>query len=143
METLGPWGWFIIAGLLMIGELAAPGTYLIWLGIAAGVTGGIAFAIDLHWQMQAVLFAVLALLAVLAGRRVASRTEGATDQPFLNRRADALVGRSFVLDEPIHGGAGRVRIDDSVWRVEGEDRPAGSVVVVERIDGAILKVRGG
>lgn len=142
METLGPWGWFILAGLLMIGELAAPGTYLIWLGIAAAATGGVAFAVDLHWQAQAVLFAVLALLAVLAGRRVAARTEGGSDQPFLNRRADALVGRRFVLDEPIRGGAGRVRIDDTVWRIEGEDRPAGSVVVVERIEGTVLKVRG-
>ena len=46
-------------------------------------------------------------------------TSGA-DGTFLNRRADELVGRAFVLDKPIVDGVGTVRVDDTVWRVSGD-----------------------
>ncbi|MDF2996807.1 MAG: hypothetical protein K0R27_2444 [Xanthobacteraceae bacterium] len=141
IEQLGSWNWFILAGLLMIGELAAPGAYLIWLGFAAAATGLVALAVAVGWQAQVVLFVVFALLAVLVGYRIRPKADKASDRPFLNRRAEALVGRVFTLDEPISGGSGRVRVDDTVWRVEGADAPAGSRVVVERVDGATLHVR--
>ena len=63
-----------------------------------------------------------------------------TDQPHLNRRADALVGRQFVLETPIFAGAGTIRVDDTVWRVAGPDLPAGSRVTVQRADGVMLYV---
>jgi membrane protein implicated in regulation of membrane protease activity len=141
IEQLGLWNWFILAGLLMIGELAAPGTYLLWLGFAAAATGLFALALDTGWQVQVVVFAAFALVAVLIGYRVRPKADQASDRPFLNRRAEALVGRNFTLDEPISGGVGRVRVDDTVWRVEGTDAPAGSRVVVERVEGATLHVR--
>lgn len=143
VETLGSWNWFILAGLLMIGELSMPGAYLIWLGLAAGATGLVALALDTPWQVQVVIFAVLAVAAVIVGRLVSPRPSEGSDRPFLNRRAEGFVGRAFVLEEPISGGVGRVRIDDTVWRIEGADLPAGSRIVVERIEGATLVVRAG
>ncbi|WP_029353661.1 NfeD family protein [Bosea sp. 117] len=140
IETLGPWSWFILAGLLMIGELAAPGAYLLWLGLAAAACGAVGFLVDLPWQAEILLFAVLALAMVALGRWVTPRPSEGSDRPFLNRRAEGYVGRSFVLDEPIVGGVGRVRIDDTVWRIVGADQPAGSRVVVQRVDGATLVV---
>ncbi len=104
IEQLGLWNWFILAGLLMIGELAAPGTYLLWLGFAAAATGLFALALDTGWQVQVVVFAAFALVAVLIGYRLRPKADKASDRPFLNRRAEALVGRSFTLDEPISGG---------------------------------------
>jgi hypothetical protein len=59
---------------------------------------------------------------------------------FLNRRADALVGRVFTLERPIIDGSGTVKIDDTVWRVAGPDTPAGSRVRIVRADGASLTV---
>ena len=58
----------------------------------------------------------------------------------LNRRTEALVGRVFTLEKPIVDGVGRVRIDDTVWRVSGPDAAAGSRVEVVRADGANLTV---
>lgn len=141
IEQLGAWNWFILAVLLMIGELAAPGAYLLWLGFAAAAAGLIALAVTIGWQAQVLLFIVFALAAVLIGYRLRPKADKASDRPFLNRRAEALVGRVFTLDEPISGGSGRVRVDDTVWRIEGTDTPAGSRVVVDRIDGATLHVR--
>lgn len=137
----GPWSWFIVAGVLLFGELAMPGTYLVWLGIAAAATGLLAWSLAPLWQMQLVAFAALAIVAVVVGRLISPKADAASDRPFLNRRAAGLVGRSFLLDEPIIGGVGRVRIDDTVWRIEGPDLAAGARVVIERADGATLTVR--
>jgi membrane protein implicated in regulation of membrane protease activity len=46
----------------------------------------------------------------------------------------------FTLDRPIVDGVGAVRIDDTVWRVNGPDCPAGSRVRVARANGADLLV---
>ena len=45
-----------------------------------------------------------------------------------------------VLSEPIEQGSGRVKVDDSVWRVTGPDAPAGTKVRVTGGDGAVLTV---
>ena len=70
------------------------------------------------------------------------RSPASNSNPFLNKRADALVGRVFTLDKPIIDGAGTVRIDDTIWRVAGPDTPAGSRVKVVQADGASLTVAG-
>jgi membrane protein implicated in regulation of membrane protease activity len=140
LTDLGPWAWFVLGGLLLLAEIAAPGAFLLWLGIAALVTGVLAYVIDLTWQMEVLIFAALAVIAVLVGRRVAPAPGKASDRPFLNRRAEGFIGRVFVLDEPILAGVGRVRIDDSVWRIEGPDTAAGQAVKVVAVDGATLRV---
>jgi inner membrane protein len=84
---------------------------------------------------------VFAAAAVPVWRRLArSHGAGEANSPFLNKRADALVGRIFTLEKPIVDGAGTVRIDDTVWRVAGPDAPAGSRVKIVQADGASLTV---
>lgn len=137
---LGNWNWIIVGGILLAIEVMAPGTYMLWLGLAAIATGVIGFILPLSWQVLVVVFAVLAVVSVLIGRKLQPRAEPDSDRPFLNRRADAFVGRIFTLDEPIVSGTGRVRVDDTTWRVTGPDCPAGTKVRVERADGATLIV---
>ena len=67
---------------------------------------------------------MFALASIPLWRRVARRVEKPVDQPFLNRRADAFVGREFTLEKPIVAGNGTVRIDDTIWRLAGPDCPA-------------------
>jgi membrane protein implicated in regulation of membrane protease activity len=137
---LGNWNWFIAGGILLALEVMVPGTYMLWLGLAAVATGVIGWVVSMTWQVQIVLFAILSVISVLLGRRFYPTVMTETDKPFLNRRADAFVGRVFVLEEPIVHGTGRVRVDDTTWRVTGPDCPAGTQVKVERADGAILIV---
>ena len=66
--------------------------------------------------------------------------EAPSDQPLLNRRADQLVGREFVLDAPIELGRGKLKIGDALWTVEGPDLPAGARVRVCKTDGLNLRV---
>ena len=85
--------------------------------------------------------AVFAAAAVPVWRRLASGAGAASGiNPFLNRRAAALVGRVFTLEKPIIDGTGTVRIDDTVWRVAGPDTPAGTRVRVVEAKGANLTV---
>ena len=138
--TLGSWNWLILGLLLMALEMLAPGVFLFWLGLAALLVGLLSFAVDLSWQMQLLLFAVFSAAAVPLWRRMAQRGKGVSPSPFLNKRADALVGRVFTLEKPIVDGSGTVRVDDTIWRVTGPDTAAGSKVKVVRADGAMLTV---
>lgn len=142
-NAVGPWAW-IILGLALVGlELLGPGVYLIWFGLAALLTGLLDFALGLSWQAAFMAFAALSVAAVLAGRRLTRHPgEPSVGPGGLNRRGEALVGRVFTLEEPIAGGSGRVRVDDSSWRVTGPDAPAGAAVRVVRVDGATLVVEG-
>jgi len=137
--TLGSWNWLIFGFILMALELAAPGVFLFWLGLAALLVGLVSFVFNPSWQTQLIMFSVFAIAAVPLWRRFAL-TSTSQSNPFLNRRTDALVGREFTLEKPIVDGNGTVRIDDTVWRVAGPDAPAGSRVRVVRADGASLTV---
>ncbi|MBR0893830.1 NfeD family protein [Bradyrhizobium tropiciagri] len=140
-STLGTWNWLIFGVILMALELAAPGVFLFWLGLAALLVGLLSFVFTPSWQTQLLMFAVFAALAVPAWRHFAKgATAASKSNPFLNRRNEALVGREFTLEKPIIDGSGTVRIDDTVWRVAGPDAPAGSRVKVVRADGASLTV---
>lgn len=138
---LGGWRWIVLGLVLLSIELIAPGTVLLWLGIAALAVGAIAFFVDPGWQVELIAFAVLGLAAA-CGWWFLGRPDNAavSDQPMLNRRAERHVGRSFTLDHPIVGGQGRIRIDDTTWRVTGPDLSAGTRVRVVRADGAMLVV---
>ena len=139
--TLGTWNWLIFGFILMALELLAPGVFLFWLGLAALLVGLLSFLINPSWQTQLLMFAVFAAAAVPVWRRLArSDTSVSASNPFLNRRADALVGRVFTLEKPIIDGWGTVRIGDTVWRVAGPDAPAGSRVKIVQADGANLTV---
>ncbi len=139
--TLGTWNWLIFGFILMALEVAAPGVFLFWLGLAALLVGLLSFVVHPSWQTQLLMFAVFAAAAVPVWRRLArSDTSVSASNPFLNKRADALVGRVFTLEKPIIDGWGTVRIGDTVWRVAGPDAPAGSRVKIVQADGANLTV---
>jgi len=138
--SFGVWNWFIAGGILLAIEVLAPGTFMLWLGLSALLVGVISLAIDWPWQAQLVAFAVFAVASIPIWHRIGRRVEAPVDQPFLNRRSEALVGQILALDKPIVNGSGTVRVGDTVWRVTGPDAPAGSRVKVTRADGATLFV---
>ncbi len=138
---LGPWLWIVAGGVLLGLELVVPGTIMLWFGLAALATGAIAMTTALSWQVQIILFAVLAAASLFAWRRFGRRLVVEPDtEPGLNQRAERHVGRVVTLDAPIVNGEGRIRIDDSPWRIAGADCPAGSKVKVTGTDGSVLRV---
>lgn len=140
LSKLGTWNWLIIGIVLMGIETFAPGVFMLWFGFAALIVGLLSFGIVWSWQAQIIAFAALSVAMVPLWRYYSGRNAGPTDKPFLNRRAEGLIGRVFTLEKPIVDGIGTVRIDDTVWRVSGSDAPAGSRVKIVRADGASLQV---
>lgn len=140
IKALGPWAWWI-AGLVLLGlEIAVPGNVLVWLGVAAVLTGALALGLDVGWQIELLVFAVLALVLVVVGRRFFARASAAGEEPLLNERATRLVGNVHVLSEPIVGGRGTLRIGDANWMVAGPDLPSGTRVKITGHDGSVLSV---
>jgi membrane protein implicated in regulation of membrane protease activity len=140
LVSFGAWNWLIAAGVFFVMELLLPGTFMLWLGLSALLVGIISQFVVWPWQYQLVAFAVLALASLPLWRFFARGVEKAGDQPFLNRRADAFIGREFTLEKPIVGGNGTVKIDDTIWRLTGPDLAGGSRVKVVRADAATLVV---
>ncbi len=136
--------WWLLALLLIAGELMMPGYFLLWIGIAAAVMGVLLWIFPaMGVLLQAVLFAVLALASCLAyARWLRARIErGTPGGERLNRRGEQMVGQRYELVEPIVNGRGKVRVGDGQWLVSGPDLPLGSTVEVVAVDGTTLMVR--
>ncbi|HUU24638.1 MAG TPA: NfeD family protein [Methyloceanibacter sp.] len=138
--ALGAWNWMILAAVLFVLELVAPGIFFMWFGLAAAVTGLIMFRYDISWQWQLIWFCGLSLASVLIVYRYLRKHPLESEQPLLNRRADQLIGHSFDLVDPIVNGRGSIHSGDTIWRVEGPELPVGTAVKVVGADGSVLKV---
>ncbi len=135
------WYWLILGVALIATEILLPGVFLLWLGVAGLVTGGIVYlAPELSWQMQFMIYAVLAVASVLASWRWVRQRPIESEKPNLNRRALQYVGRMADLDGPLHNGNGRVRLDDTFWQVTGPELPPGARVRVTGAKGTRLTV---
>ena len=139
LPVVGPWFWWIIAGILLIGELLAPGVFLLWLAVAAALTGIADLFLHLSWQGEIGMFALLSGLLVLVSWRLVMKSRSIiSDQPHLNMRHGAYVGRVFALEQAIINGSGKVRIEDALWDVDGPDLPKSERVLITGVKGLRL-----
>ena len=142
LQQLTYWHWFILAAILIIFEVFAPGAFMLWIGIAAGVVGAVLYFVPtLTWEYQFILFSIASVGSILAWRAWRQAHPVITDEPTLNRRGSQYIGRVFTLDAPIINGIGKIRVDDSTWKIEGADCPAGTKVRVAGIENTVLKVK--
>jgi membrane protein implicated in regulation of membrane protease activity len=135
------WIWAGAGLVLMVLEIAAPGVFMLWLGIAALITGGIAALIAISLELQLVTFSVAAVLSCVLGyliyRRGAKAPRG---HHAINDRSASMIGSTGEVAEAIHHGSGRVRVGDSLWLAEGPDLAVGTPVRIKGLSGNTLKV---
>ncbi|MDP4593634.1 MAG: NfeD family protein [Beijerinckiaceae bacterium] len=135
------WIWIGVGILLCAMEMIAAGVFLLWFGLAAIVTGILLTFIPMSAVWSLIVFAVLSVGSVLVGWKIYGARTDDDDQPFLNRRAEAMIGKSYILARPITGGQGSITINDTSWRVNGMDMPAGTrVKVTGVVDAMVLQV---
>jgi len=132
--------WGILAIILAIAELAAPGVFIIWLALAAALTAGLASLVPIDGPFQLLAFAIFSALSVSGGRLWYLARPVEPETPLLNEPAARLIGRRVVVLEAIHDGEGRVRVDDGSWPATGPDAPAGAPMVVADVRGSVLVV---
>lgn len=133
IDILGPWNWWVLGLLLAAVEVFAPGSFFLWFAIAAILVGAIALTFALSWQVKVVLFVVLSIASVLIGRRIYGQANRAEPEQRLNERLVRQIGRAAVLDTPLQNGDGHIRLDDTLWRVEGPDLAAGTAVTITAV----------
>jgi membrane protein implicated in regulation of membrane protease activity len=134
------WFWLALGLLLAVGEMAIPGVFLIWLAGAAIVTGLVTWIVPIGLPLQVVLFSVLALASVFAGRNWLRRNPVEAADPKMNDRGARLVGHTVVVTAAIDGGEGRVRVGDGEWLARGLDAEPGTRMRVCGHEGTLLIV---
>ena len=133
--------WAAVALVLFAAEATAPGAFMLWLAFAAvAVFFGVLLLPGTSVLVQVAAFIVLSFISIQVYQRWFRGREPLSDQPALNRRTAALVGRVVTLERAIDNGHGRVQIADAYWDVTGPDLPAGSAVRVVGAQGMTLQV---
>lgn len=137
--------WWVLALILIAGEVLAPGFFLLWIGIAAAVMGIVTWLLPgLGPLVQAVLFVILTFASCVVYWKVVRPRLARNDDPAgrtLSRRGEQMIGQRYVLVEAIVNGRGKARVGDGQWLVAGPDLPVGAEVEVVAVDGSMLKVR--
>ncbi len=135
------WLWWSAAILLLVGEIALPGVYLLWIGLAASVTGVFAWLFPgLEYEGHALIFAGLGTVSIYIGHRYVYGKNGPEEDMPVNRRGQNHIGKTYVVSDAIKNGQGHVSVGDGRWLAEGPDTDAGEKVRVISVEGTILKV---
>ena len=134
------WLWLTL-GLVLAGlEMLVPGVYLIWLAVAAIVTGVLTLMFDVSVPLQIVDFVFLSLIIAFSAKRFLGERPIESSDPLMNRRGARLVGETAVVVQTIEHGSGRVKLGDSEWIAHGPNVAVGERVRVSGSDGTILLV---
>ena len=134
------WNWWLLGVVLMAIEAIVPGFFFLWMGVAALLVGLLLTLLPMAWTYQVMLFAVLSVGSIVAWRLRLRRHPTQTQDSLLNRRGHQYVGRVFTLEAPVVNGYGKIRVNDSTWKVAVEqDCPAGTRLRIVGVDGVILK----
>ena len=137
------WYWLIAAVVMIILEMVIPAAWFLWMGVSAFVVGLMLYFIpSMPLLIQVVIFGVLSVVTLLLYKRHQQANPAEKEEPSLNRRGEQYIGRIFTLAEPIVNGVGKVKVDDTTWKVMGSDMPAGMKVRVMSVDGNVLNVEG-
>ncbi|HRW29265.1 MAG: NfeD family protein [Emcibacteraceae bacterium] len=136
------WFWFVLTLVLLGLEMMVPGVIFLWLAIAAIFVGGIVY-IDgaIGWEVQFVIFSVLGIISVYAGRNYLKKNPIKSEDENLNVRGARYIGKKYKLERALVNGEGKIRIGDTLWLVRGDfDGEVGMTVRVTGSDGTVLLV---
>jgi membrane protein implicated in regulation of membrane protease activity len=144
LEWLGgiapQWLWLTLGVVLAGLQMLLPGHYLIWIAIAAILTGVLTGFAPLAVVLQVTVFVVLALISVFSARRFLDDNPIVSSDPLMNRRGARLVGQTAQVAQAITHGTGRVHVGDGEWIARGPDVGEGEWVRITGCEGATLLV---
>ncbi len=141
MPTIVFWYWWALSAILLVFEMMLPGIMFLFLAVGAGAAGLMLLLVaGLSLEFQLGIFAVVSAASALVLRPILRQFQVKPDEPNINARGQSLVGRIFILDQPILAGRGRAKLDDGSWIVTGPDMAAGAKVRVAAVHGTELRV---
>ncbi len=118
LSSMPFWYWWVLAVILLIGEIVTGTTYILWPAAAAVVVGVLAiFLPGSLWYVELFLFALIAVALTYYGTPYlkAWLRNAKTDHENLNERGAQKVGQRAVVEVAFAGGKGKVRFGDTLW----------------------------
>ena len=135
------WYWWVIGFILLVLEILTPGYFFMWMAASGFVTGVMVFLVPAaSMNVQILIFSVLSVVAIIVWKFYGKKHPTESDQPLLNKRGVQYIGRVFNLYQPIKNGEGKIKVDDSIWKVHGEDCNINTKVKVVAIRGTVFDV---
>jgi len=141
LDQIVYWHWLVVGVVLIGAEMLDGSGHVIWLGISALLVGFLHWMIPgMPWLAQIVIFALASFASIYGWKAYKKANPTENNFPTLNQRGANYVDRHFTLSEPIVDGVGKVKVDDTIWKVRGPDLAAGSKVIVKAVDGTSFVV---
>ena len=136
------WHWLILGFVLLIAEIAMPGVFLLWWGLAAIVVAGIMKLFPaLPLSALVVIYAIIAIiLSVIWWRYQHSKDQADQSQSVLNRRDHAMIGARGKVLEMAENGIGRGAFGDTTWRIKGHGLSVNDLIEVTAVNSITLNV---
>lgn len=138
------WHWWVLAIFLLVIEILVPAFFFLWLSLSGLIVGLILWFNPLiSYEIQLLIFALSSITSVFIWQQydLKHKIKTKTNYPLLNKKGSQYIGRTFVLIESIKNRKGRIKVDDTLWTVQGEDCPVGSTVEVIAVSGVLFKVK--
>ncbi|MDL2226822.1 NfeD family protein [Deltaproteobacteria bacterium OttesenSCG-928-M10] len=137
--------WFIVGVALLVLEALTPGFFLVFFGLGAWVTAALVFFLPLGVNIQWIAFMAVSVISLLILRRKLkslfqgklAKTDNMDDPVFSGQ----YIGREVtILKDVGPGEPGLAELNGTNWRArtEGPVLKAGSLAIVERLDGLTL-----
>lgn len=143
-ETWNMWSWMVLGIVLMIAELFVPGTFMIWFGFGALLTGlTILFFSALSITAQLFIFSVMSVICVAFGIFIYAKIFGPNKDNDRNKKTGAhrYIGNTYTVCENFKNGRGKITVGDSVWiALSDKNFKKGDDVTVTNVDGTQLIV---
>jgi len=138
----GIWHWLILGFVLLIAEIAMPGVFLLWWGLAAIVVAGIMKLFPaLPLSALVVIYAIIAIiLSVIWWRYQHSKDQVDQSQSVLNQRDHAMIGARGKVLEMAENGIGRGAFGDTTWRIKGHGLSVNDLIEVTGVNSITLNV---
>lgn len=136
----------LVCIFLLIEAFTVSFFFLLWSMAAIAMLFVVAFAPEMGWDIQILLFCLFSGASLyLWNEKVrkwqSENSQGNMESELLNHTVLSLIGREFILDNPISQQYGQLSVDGSIWRVHcNQDLAPGERVVVQRIEGNLLHV---
>ncbi len=136
------WYWWVLALVFLVIEMLVSGFFFLWMAAAGLVTGGLIWAMpSIRLDTQILLFSLLSIAAIVTWKFLVKKPTTTSDHPLLNKRGAQYVGRIFDLYEAIENGQGKIKADDSIWKVHGDDCDINTKVKVIAVHGTVFDVQ--
>lgn len=130
--------WLTLAAILFLAELFIPGVFLVWIAIAAAITGLASIILPMNVVGQLTLFGVASIATVMAARRWYNAGSDDSDDPMLNDKRARLIGTTVTVVQPVTPTSGRVKIGDGEWSARGPELPVGAIAQIVDVEGGTV-----